>query len=75
MTDALDETEMERVIADAVEQAARRGIAGKAVTPFLLARINEITAGRSLKANIALVRNNVAVAARTAVAYAAQGRA
>jgi pseudouridine-5'-phosphate glycosidase len=72
--DALDEAEMERVIADAVEQAARRGIAGKAVTPFLLARINEITAGRSLKANIALVRNNVAVAARTAVAYAAQGR-
>jgi pseudouridine-5'-phosphate glycosidase len=70
--DALDESDMERVIASAVAEAARQGIAGKAVTPFLLARINEITGGRSLKANIALVRNNVAVAARTAVAYAAQ---
>jgi pseudouridylate synthase len=37
------------------------------VTPYLLARINELTGGRSLAANIALIRNNAELAARTAV--------
>lgn len=41
------------------------------LTPYLLARINELTGGRSLKANIALVKNNAALAAQVAVEYAA----
>jgi pseudouridine-5'-phosphate glycosidase len=40
----------------------------KDVTPYLLGRINELTGGRSLTANIALVRNNAALAAATAAA-------
>lgn len=55
----------------AVKEAAEKGIGGKEVTPFLLARINELSEGRSLKANIALVLNNAALAARMAVAYKA----
>jgi pseudouridylate synthase len=54
----------------AVAEAEANGIIGKAVTPFLLRRIAEITEGRSLKANIALVMNNAKVAAQIAVAYA-----
>jgi pseudouridine-5'-phosphate glycosidase len=46
-------------------------IAGKAVTPFLLARVNALTGGDSLEANVALVRNNAVLAARVAAAYAA----
>jgi pseudouridylate synthase len=58
-------------IADAVREAEERGIGRKELTPFLLARINELSKGESLKANIALVKNNAALAARMAVAYAA----
>jgi pseudouridylate synthase len=68
--EALDGDDIDQAVDRAVAEAASRGIAGKPVTPFLLARINEITAGRSLRANIALVRNNAAVAARAAVAHA-----
>jgi pseudouridine-5'-phosphate glycosidase len=57
-------------IEHALADAARQGIAGKDVTPFLLARIGEVTEGRSLLANIALVENNAHVAARIATAYA-----
>ena len=46
------------------------GIVGAALTPFLLSRIAEITAGRSLAANRALLENNAAVAAGIAVALA-----
>ncbi len=63
--------ELHAEIAVAVAEAAARGIGGKALTPFLLARLNEITAGRSLSANIALVRNNARLAAQIAVALAA----
>ncbi len=55
-------------IAMAVAEAERQGIAGKAVTPFLLGRIVELTAGESLKTNIALVKNNARLAAEIAVA-------
>lgn len=68
---ALDPAAIDGTIADAVEEARRSGITGKEVTPFLLARLNELTAGESLKANIALVLNNAALAARIAVAGAA----
>lgn len=54
------------VIARAQAEADEKGIAGKAVTPFLLRRIFELTEGRSLTANIALVRNNARLAARIA---------
>jgi pseudouridine-5'-phosphate glycosidase len=44
-----------------------QGITGKAVTPFLLARVNELTGGNSLAANIALILNNARLAAAIAV--------
>ena len=56
------------VIAEAHRDAARHGITGKTVTPYLLQRIFELTDGRSLTANIALVRNNARLAARIAAA-------
>ncbi|NKN37582.1 pseudouridine-5'-phosphate glycosidase [Agrobacterium sp. a22-2] len=62
---------IDATIADAIAEAASRGIQGKAVTPFLLARINELSGGKSLIANIALVKNNAALAARIAVELAA----
>ncbi|HYG88278.1 MAG TPA: pseudouridine-5'-phosphate glycosidase [Azospirillum sp.] len=68
--DALDAAEMEAVIARALADVDARGIAGKAVTPFLLDRLKELTGGRSLAANIALIRNNARVAAQVAVACA-----
>jgi len=61
---------IDQTIADAVAEAEVRGINRKALTPFLLQRINELSGGTSLVANIALVKNNAALAARIAVAYA-----
>ncbi|WP_172332146.1 pseudouridine-5'-phosphate glycosidase [Mangrovicoccus sp. HB161399] len=58
--------EMAPVIAQATAEAAEQGIQGKAVTPFLLGRILELTAGRSLETNIALVRANARLAAAIA---------
>ncbi|MBZ0164824.1 MAG: pseudouridine-5'-phosphate glycosidase [Notoacmeibacter sp.] len=57
-------------IEKAVGEAQAQGIAGKAVTPFLLARIVELTGGASLKTNIALVKNNAKLAAEIAIALA-----
>lgn len=68
--DALDPAFIDGTITAAVAEAETRGIGRKELTPFLLARINELSQGRSLKANIALVRNNAALAARIAVAHA-----
>lgn len=53
-------------IAQALGEAESQGIAAKAVTPFLLSRIFELTKGQSLEANIALVLNNARLAARIA---------
>ena len=69
-TDALDRGLIEGAIAAALAEAARECIAGKDVTPYLLRRIVSATGGASLKANIALVRNNARLAARIAVALA-----
>jgi pseudouridine-5'-phosphate glycosidase len=63
--------EISPVIEKAVAEAARRNITGKNVTPFLLARLAEVTGGRSLKANMALVRHNARIGAEIARAYAA----
>ncbi len=66
---ALDAAETESLIAKALHEASSRGITGKSVTPFLLATIAEASGGDSLEANIALVKNNAAVAAEIAVAF------
>ncbi len=68
---ALDPAFINATIADALAEAEERGVTRKDVTPFLLARINELSEGRSLKANIALVMNNAALAAKIAVAIRA----
>ncbi len=68
--DEIPASEIMPHIARALAEAQAQGVAGKHVTPFLLKRITEITEGRSLRANIALVMNNARVAADIAVAYA-----
>jgi pseudouridine-5'-phosphate glycosidase len=62
--------EIAPTIEKAIAEANELGVHGKNVTPFLLARLAEITQGRSLKANIALVNHNAKIAAEIAVAYA-----
>ncbi|HKK49027.1 MAG TPA: pseudouridine-5'-phosphate glycosidase, partial [Alkalispirochaeta sp.] len=69
-TDAMEYGEIEAVIERAVGEAEERGIHGKEVTPFLLARIVELTGGASLEANIALVKSNARLAAEIAGAVA-----
>lgn len=66
--DSLAPALIDGVIADAIRDAETKGISGKAVTPFLLDRINAASGGRSLKANTALIRNNAALAAKIATA-------
>jgi pseudouridine-5'-phosphate glycosidase len=65
---ALASEEIDGVIDEAITATQRQGITGKDTTPFLLARIAERTEGRSLEANIQLVKNNARVAAEIAVA-------
>ena len=67
---ALDAGEIGATIDAALAAAAAEGISGKDVTPFLLGRLNAVTEGRALGANIALVLNNARLAARIAVAAA-----
>jgi len=68
---ALSPERIEDAIAQALREAREGSIEGKALTPFVLARVNALTGGDSLRSNIALVRNNAELAARIAVAYAA----
>ena len=70
---SMDPNEINGVIARAVEEARSLGIHGKETTPFLLAKIKDITGGNSLAANIQLVYNNAALAAKTAAALSALG--
>ena len=65
---ALDADLIDGVIAAALEEAETKGLNGKAVTPFLLARVAALTGGESLRANIALVKHNAARAADIALA-------
>jgi len=65
---------IETQIRGAVSRAAADGVAGKDVTPYLLARLRDLTAGASQRANVALVLNNARIAAQTAVALAAHGQ-
>lgn len=68
---AMKQEEIEGYIRQALDEAKAQHIVGKKVTPFLLARIKELTEGRSLATNIALVYHNAKVAAQVAVALGA----
>lgn len=72
VAEEIPRSEMEPWIAAASAEAQRAGIRGKAVTPWLLERIGRLSAGRSLTANIALIKSNARLAA--AVAGLAPGR-
>lgn len=69
-TFAMDHIKVENIIEKALHDAARLGVRGKLVTPFLLAAVKEKTQGESLKTNIALVQNNARIAARLATSLA-----
>ncbi|XP_033640201.1 pseudouridine-metabolizing bifunctional protein C1861.05-like [Asterias rubens] len=58
--------QIEDAIQSALQQASVEGIHGKDVTPFILQRVNELTGGESLKANIALIQNNARVGSKIA---------
>jgi pseudouridine-5'-phosphate glycosidase len=66
--------EIDALTRQALVEATEQGITGKALTPFLLARIHALTGGRSLATNIALVKHNAEVGARLALALAHAGR-
>ncbi|KAF0995505.1 pseudouridine-5'-phosphate glycosidase [Geobacillus sp. TFV-3] len=61
--DELEESYITAIIEQALKEAEKQHITGKAVTPFLLDRVKTLTGGKSLQANIALVKNNAALAA------------
>jgi pseudouridine-5'-phosphate glycosidase len=71
---ALTRTEHDRLLAEAGEMAAARSVAGKEVTPFLLAEIARLSGGRTLAINKALVTSNAHLAAAIATALAASDR-
>lgn len=72
---AWEREEHDRVLAEAFAAAERAGVTGKAVTPFLLGTIVELSEGRSLEVNLDLARNNVRVAGEIARAWAARAGA
>lgn len=65
---AMPRAEIDAITEQALGEAAAQGITGKAVTPYLLARIKALTEGRSLATNIALVKHNAQAGARLALA-------
>ena len=70
--DAMDNFLIEEAISKSLEEATKKNIEGKEVTPFLLERISQLTKGESLKSNIALICNNARLGAKIALAYQAQ---
>ncbi len=66
---SMDAAVINAAIDRAVKEAEDKGIHGKETTPFLLARVTELTGGNSLESNIQLVFNNARLAAKTAAAY------
>lgn len=67
--DALDKSFIDGIIQQALKEADELHIAGKDVTPFMLGKVKELTEGRSLDANIALVKHNAVVGAKIAVEF------
>jgi pseudouridine-5'-phosphate glycosidase len=65
---AMPKEEIDRITEQALREAGQHGVTGKAITPFLLDRIKQLTGGRSLATNIALVKHNALAGARLAVA-------
>ena len=65
----MDPAVINGAIDEAIRQLNENGIHGKETTPFLLARVSELTGGNSLASNIQLVYNNARLAAQTAVEY------
>ena len=72
---SMDHEVISKAIEDAVEESKKLGIHGKETTPFLLAKIKELTGGSSLDANIQLVYNNAQLAAKTACELAKLAKA
>jgi Uncharacterized enzyme involved in pigment biosynthesis len=66
---SMDGAAIGAAIETALDAANREGVKGKAVTPFLLAKVKELTGGESLESNIALVLNNARLAAQIAIEY------
>ena len=66
---ALEESFINGIIAQAMAEANENGVSGKEVTPFLLGKVKELTEGKSLVANIELVKHNAKVGAELAAAY------
>lgn len=73
--DALNAAMISATIEQAITDADRQSVSRKALTPYLLKRIFELTGGKSLVSNIALVENNARVAASIAVALAVRANA
>ena len=65
---AMPKAVIDAAIEQALKECAEQGVHGKETTPFLLARVVELTGGESLESNIRLVLNNAALAAKTAAA-------
>ena len=65
----LESVMMNEAINTAIIEADKEKIVGKEITPYLLAKVNEITQGKSLNANIKLIQNNAALAAKIALHY------
>ena len=74
VADELPEAEIGALIATAVAEAEARGVTGAAITPFLLGRIVELSGGRSLQANIALVKDNARLGAAIAREFTELGQ-
>jgi len=68
IADAIPQSEMEPWIRQANKEAHDQGVHGKELTPFLLQRISELTAGKSMSTNLSLLLNNARLAAQIAVA-------
>ena len=67
---AMDKAVIDAAIEQALAEAKEQGIHGKETTPFLLAKVVELTGGESLESNIQLVLNNARLAAKTAAELA-----
>ena len=65
----LETSVMDEAIKQAIIDADNENITGKEITPYLLSKVNEITQGKSLDANIKLIQNNAALAAKIALHY------
>lgn len=66
---SINKDKIDKIIAEAIYDARKKGITGHANTPFILGRIRELSGGDSIAANTALIKANVARGTRLAVEY------